>query len=309
MSATPTTVAGLLDAATVPLLGFEFFPPRSQEEEERLWRTVADLDKFQPDFVSITYGASGSNRDRTLRATDTMAGRGGPITVGHLTLASQHRDEIARALDGYAAAGINNILAIRGDMPGGPAEPFVEHPDGLSNATELVRFVKDHGDFCVGVAAFPNPHQPDDDPDLDAQIVVAKAEAGAEYAITQLFFESDRYVELVRRVRALGCDIPLIAGVMPLTTIGQVDRFADLSGCALPDDFVDDLMAVGDDRAEVRRVGLARAERLCTELLDAGVPGLQFFTQNRARAVHELLDQPWARRLGERQHAMAGSQS
>ncbi len=306
MSATPSTVAELLEAATVPLLSFEFFPPRSEEEEQRLWRSVDELDRFKPDFVSITYGASGSNRDRTLRATATMGERGGPLTVGHLTLASQPKDEIARALDGYAASGINNILAIRGDMPGGPTEPFVEHPDGLSNATELVRFVKAHGDFCVGVAAFPNPHQPDDDPDLDAQIVAAKAEAGADYAITQLFFDAERYVELVRRVRNLGCDIPLIAGVMPLTTIGQIDRFADLSGCALPDDFVDDLMGVADDKVEVRRVGLARAERLCIELLDAGVPGLQFFTQNRARAAQELLDQPWARALGQRQRASAG---
>lgn len=305
MVSAPVTVSQLLERARLPLLSFEFFPPRSEEEEDRLWQTVDTLSALRPDFVSITYGASGSNRDRTLAATRKMADRGGPTTVGHLTCASQSKDEIARALDGYAEAGIRNILAIRGDMPGGPREPWIQHPKGLANATELVEFVHSRGEFCVGVAAFPNPHQPDDDPDLDARIVAAKADAGADYAITQLFFEAERYIELVQRVRALGCEIPLIPGVMPLTTIGQIERFADLSGCSLPDDFVADLRAVADDKAAVRRIGLARAERLCSELIAAGAPGLQFFTQNRARAVRELFDRPWAGALRSKQDQLS----
>lgn len=305
MTTAPVTVSDLLEQAQLPLLSFEFFPPRSAEEEQRLWLTVDDLSGLRPDFVSITYGANGSNRDRTLKATATMADRGGPVTVGHLTCASQSRDEIARALDAYAEAGIRNILAIRGDMPGGPQDPWVPHPQGIDNATDLVEFVLQRGDFCVGVAAFPNPHQPGNDPELDARLVAAKAAAGATFAITQLFFESEKYVELVERVRALGCDIPIIPGIMPLTTIGQIERFADLSGCALPADFVADLRAVADDKAAVRAVGLERAERLCSELIEAGAPGLQFFTQNRAKAVRDLFERTWAQTLRARQNSLA----
>lgn len=294
---TGATISKILEGRSTPTLSFEFFPPRSEVEQQRLWTTVDDLMTHRPDFVSITYGANGSNRDRTLEATRTMAQRGGPLTIGHLTCASQSKADIARALDGYAAAGICNILAIRGDMPGGPTQPWIQHPDGLANATELVRFVKNHGDFCVGVAAFPNPHQPGDDPQLDADLVAAKAEAGAEYAITQLFFEADKFFTMVERVRARGCQIPIIAGVMPLTSITQIERFADLSGCALPEDFVASLRAVADDPSAVREVGMKRAEQLCRELLEAKVAGLQFFTQNRARAVRELLSQSWASQL------------
>ena len=143
-------------------------------------------------------------------------------------------------------------------MPGGPQEPWHQHPEGLANATELVRLVKDHGEFCVGVAAFPNVHQPDNDPELDARIVVEKAEAGAEYAVTQLFFESRRYVELVGRVRARGCQIPIIPGIAPLTVITQIERFTALADCEMPADFVAALRAAGS-REAVRAIGMRRA--------------------------------------------------
>lgn len=286
---TQATIAELIGQRTGPLLSFEYFPPRSAEEEQVFWRTVAALSSWQPDFVSVTYGANGSTRERTITATEKLAAASGPVTVGHLTCVSQSTDDIVGALEGYRRAGINNILAVRGDMPEGPQQPWEPHPTGLENATQLVRLVKEHGDFCVGVAAFPNPHQPGNDPDLDARLVVAKAEAGADYAITQLFFEAERYFELVERVRALGSDIPIIPGVMPLTVITQIERFAQLSGCALPSDFVSQLREVADDRDEVRRRGLARALRLCEQLVEAGAPGLQFFTQNRAKATREVL--------------------
>ncbi len=279
------TVAQLLADRTRPLRSFEFFPPRSDDEIPALLRAVARLAPLGPDFVSVTYGADGSRRDRTMQATREIARIGNPLTVGHLTCVDQSRAEVAHTLALYREAGVRNILAIRGDMPGGGA--WRPHPDGLRNATELVRFIKEEGDFCVGVAAFVNPHPETHDADLDARILLDKVEAGAEYAITQLFFETADYVELVERVRALGSDVPIIAGLMPLTVIGQIERFEHLSGQPLPASFVERLRAA--DPGDVRALGLDHLVRMCHELLDADVPGLQFFTQNRSRATSEVL--------------------
>ena len=288
------SIANLLESATEPLLSYEFFPPRNAEEEPRFFNAAAKLAAFQPDFVSVTYGATGSTRERTIDATRALAKRG-DVTVGHLTCVSQSQRDTDEALEAYRASGVMNILAIRGDMPGGPGQPWEQHPDGLANATKLVEHIRDSGDFCVGVAAFPNVHQPDNDPELDARIVVEKAKSGAEFAITQLFFEAHRWVELVERVRARGSEIPIIPGIMPLTVITQIERFAALADCDLPADFVAQLRAAGNP-AEVRRIGLERAETMCLELLEAGAPGLQFFTQNRWQATSEVISRlPWSR--------------
>lgn len=282
----PGTVAELFRSAHGPLFSFEFFPPRSEEEEPVLWAAVEALAPLQPAFVSVTYGANGSRRDRTIRATRRIAESGGPLTVGHLTCVAQSKAELAEALAEYREAGVTNILAIRGDMPGGG--PWERHPEGLANATELVRFIKSEGDFCVGVAAFANPHETSNDPDLDARILLDKVEAGAEFAITQLFFEAERYAELVERMRGLGCEIPIVPGIMPLTVITQIERFAALSGRALPDALVSRLRACAS-REEVREAGLAAAVQMSRDLLAAGAPGLQFFTQNRSKATREVL--------------------
>lgn len=276
----------LLASAQGPLFSFEFFPPRSEEEEPILWRAVDALSPLSPDFVSVTYGANGSRRDRTIRATRKIASSGGPLTVGHLTCVDQSKADIAEALNAYRDAGVTNVLAIRGDMPGGGE--WAAHPDGLRNATELVRFVKEQGDFCVGVAAFPNPHETSNDAELDADILEAKVAAGAEFAITQLFFEAQPYADLTARMAARGCHVPIIPGIMPLTVITQIERFADLSGRELPEEFVAQLRAAGS-KEEVRQVGLDAALQLCLDLLAAGAPGLQFFTQNRSKATREVL--------------------
>ncbi len=282
----PQSVGELFSSAQGPLFSFEFYPPRSEEEEPILWRAVEALTPLEPDFVSVTYGATGSRRDRTIHATRRIAGADGPLTVGHLTCVDQSRADIADALAAYREVGVTNILAIRGDMPGGGE--WVAHEDGLRNATELVRFIKEQGDFCVGVAAFANPHETTNDPDLDARILLDKVEAGAEFAITQLFFDAQPYIDMVARVRALGCDVPIIPGIMPLTVITQIERFAELSGQPLPEHFVAELRAAGS-KEEVRQIGLAHCLELCRTLLDAGAPGLQFFTQNRSKATREIL--------------------
>jgi methylenetetrahydrofolate reductase (NADPH) len=286
-SRTPT-IADLLHSGSRPLYSFEFFPPKDEVQERRLWQTIRELESLGPDFVSVTYGASGSTRERTIRATEAIAQHTTLRAVGHLTCASQSRDQLRRVIGWYAAAGIRHILAIRGDMPGGPRVPWVRHPDGLRNATELVAMVRELGDFCVGVAAFPEPHPEQGDAALDARLLVEKAQAGASYAITQLFFSAEDYFRLVDRVRSLGCDIPILPGVMPITNVSQVRRFAELSGAALPAAVTDRIAAVADEEDQVRKVGIEIATDLCEALLDGGAPGLHFFTQNRSRATREI---------------------
>jgi methylenetetrahydrofolate reductase (NADPH) len=282
------TVAELLATSSRPLFSFELFPPRDEAGSRQLWQTVRELESLGADFVSVTYGASGSTRERTIGATEAIALHTTLRTVAHLTCASQSRDQLRRVIGSYAAAGVRHVLAIRGDMPGGPREPWVRHPEGLANATELVGLVRELGDFCVGVAAFPDPHPSSLDADLDARILVDKARAGAGYAITQLFFRPEDYFALVARVRALGCDLPIIPGIMPITNVRQVTRFAELSGAALPQEVVERVEAAAEDDDAVRRVGTAIGTEMSEALLDGGAPGLHFYTQNRSRATREI---------------------
>ncbi len=284
----PPTIAQLLEAGERPLVSFELFPAKDEEQHKVLWTTVRELEALRPDFVSVTYGASGSTRERTVRATQEIAEQTTLRPMAHLTCASQTRDQLRHVVGSYASAGIRHVMAIRGDMPGGPTVPWEQHPDGLANATELVSLVCDLGDFCVGVAAFPDLHPQGRDADLDARLLVAKARAGASFAITQLFFSAGRYFDLVARVRALGCDLPIIPGIMPVTRINQIERFADLSGADLPTDVTDRLREVADDPAQVRRVGVELATDLSEEVLAGGAPGLHFITMNRSLATREI---------------------
>ena len=282
------TIADLLAAGDRPLHSFEFMPPRSEDDVYRLWSATDALVPMAPDFISVTYGANGSRRDRTLRCTQHMVSTG-LRTVGHLTCVVQSVSDLEQMVADYAESGVNHILAVRGDMPGGAGQPWVAHPEGLPNATELVRLVKRvHPEACVGVGAFPDGHPESADIDLDARILVHKAEAGASFAITQLFFLPSHYQRLVDRVRAMGCDIPIIPGIMPITSYGQIRRFAELSGTDVRAERVARSEAVKEDKAAVRRIGLEAAVDMCCELLDSGAPGLHYYTLNRSRATTEL---------------------
>ena len=211
------SIADLLAAGDRPLFSFEFFPPKDEIQQRQLWKAVRELESLGPDFVSVTYGASGSTRERTIKATEAISQHTTLRAMAHLTCASQSRDQLRRVIGAYAAAGLHHVLAIRGDMPGGPRVPWEAHPEGLQNATELVAMVRELGDFCVGVAAFPDAHPERNDFDLDARVLAAKAQSGASFAITQLFFTADDYFALVARVRSRGCDIPIIPGIMPIS--------------------------------------------------------------------------------------------
>ena len=219
-------------------------------------------------------------------AVGAIRGQTAARTMGHLTVAGQSRDEVRRAIESYSRLGVTQILALRGDPPGGGA--FERHPEGLGNATDLVRLVRSMGDFSVGVAAFPDGH-PDGDVDLDARILLDKQEAGAEFAVTQLFFDAQAYFSLVERFRSLGGTMPIVAGIMPVTVPSQIERFASLSGSRMPAWFEAELRAAADDKQRFRQVGLDLVTRLCDEVLQAGAPGLQFFTLNRSTATAEIL--------------------
>jgi methylenetetrahydrofolate reductase (NADPH) len=282
---------GELLAAGGRSYSFEFFPPATDEGERTLWEAIRRLEPLGPTFVSVTYGAGGSTRDRTVRIVENIATETTLTAVGHLTCVGSSRAEVRNVIGGFAAAGIRNVLALRGDMPGGPTAAWERHPDGLAHAEELVTMLRELGGFCVGVAAFPEGHPESPDLDTDARYLARKAAAGADFAITQFFFDADDYFRLVDRAAEHGCTIPILPGIMPVTNVGQIKRFAELSGAVFPAALAERLESVADDPAEVRRIGVEVAGELCSRLLEGGAPGLHFYTLNRSTSTLEIYRQ------------------
>lgn len=285
---TDQTIGELLATATEPTFSFEFFPPKNEVGQELLTKTISELEPLGPDWVSVTYGANGSSRQRTLDATMAILQTTDFRVMGHLTCTGQSVDELKAVIDAYGDSGVHNILAIRGDMPGGPSVPWEPHPGGLANATELVELVRSRGDFCVGVAAFPDGHATST-LEQDAQILLGKQQAGASFAVTQLFFDVGHYFELVGRARSAGCTLPIVPGIMPVTSVKQLGRFAEMSGADIPARVAERLLAAPDDPEQVRITGSQIAAELCERLLAGRAPGLHFFTQNRSVATREIL--------------------
>lgn len=273
-----------------PTYSFEFFPPKDDDGEELLWRTIADLEPLQPTFVSVTYGAGGTSQERTVRVTERIARESSMLPVGHLTLVGQSRNDVEQVLKQYSAAGVNHVLAVRGDPKGGPRAPWVTHPEGMDFAIELVELAHQHGGLGVSVAAFPEGHPDAPSRDVDADVLVAKARAGASFAITQLFFRASDYFELIDRMHARDCEMPIIPGIMPILNFRQVARMAELSGAEIPPEVLAVIEPVADDPAEVRRRGINLAIDLCRDLLAGGAPGLHFITLNRSKATREIFE-------------------
>jgi methylenetetrahydrofolate reductase (NADPH) len=267
---------------------FEFFPPKNDAGEQVLWRAIRRLEPLAPTFVSVTYGAGGSTRDRTTRVTAQIATETTLTPVAHLTCVGASRSELRHVVGGYADAGVHTVMALRGDPPAGPGTPWTAHPEGLDHAIDLVRLVREVSRFGVGVAAFPDGHPESPSLEHDAKVLAAKADAGADFAVTQFFFEPAAYFSLRDRLQALGCHIPVIPGILPVTNLNQLQRFAQLSGTPVPQPLVDRLEAVRDDPVAVRRVGVEVATDLCQALLDGGAPGLHFYTLNHCTATLEV---------------------
>ena len=276
--------------AARPTVSFEFFPPKDDAGEDVLWSTIADLEPFQPTFVSVTYGAGGTSQGRTVRITSRIASQTSMRPMGHLTLVRQTREQVADVLRQYRESGVDHVLVLRGDPPGGPRAPWETHPGGMTHAVELVALAREIGGLTVGVAAFPEGHPDADDLDHDARMLVAKAEAGAEFAITQLFFRAKDYFDLVSRVEALDCDMPIVPGIMPILNFAQVARMAELSGAEMPREVLDVIEPIADDKAAVRAAGIELATQLCRDLLAGGAPGLHFITLNRSKATREIFE-------------------
>ena len=275
-----TRVSELLAAGRT--FSFEFFPPQTDSAQLSLGRAIAELEPLAPSFVSVTYGAGGSSRQRTREVVAWVRRETGITPMAHLTCQGHRRDEIAEILADYHSAGIENILALGGDPPADPADA---RPSDYAYALDLVDDIA--GDrFCIGVAAHPELHPRSADRATDRRFLAAKLRH-ADFAITQFFFEVEHYLRLVDELADLGVTKPVLPGVMPVTNVGQVRRMAAMSGAEVPAWLVERLESV-DDPAEVRRIGVDVASGLCAQLLEAGAPGLHFYTLNRSTATREI---------------------
>ena len=267
----------------------EFFPPKDEAGVSRLWAASSALEIISPDFISVTYGAGGSTRDRTIQITKEITHRTGRNTVAHLTCVGSTKSELIEILAQYKGAGIKTILALRGDPVGGPAAPWVTTPGGFDHSDQLVELAIAQGGFEVGVAAFPDSHPASSsDFNKDIDVLIRKEELGASFATTQFFFDSSKWQNLVSKLEARGSKLPVIAGILPVTNVKQLQRMAELGGTPIPANIAKTFSDIADDADAVRKVGVELATKLCQELIGLNVPGIHFYTMNTADATLQI---------------------
>lgn len=274
-------------ATARPFFSFEFFPPKDDAGARALIATIETLQPLRPAFVSITYGAGGSTRARTVALAKQIQEEIGLTVMAHVTCVGSTRAELRALFDDLARSGIQNILALRGDPPKGE-ETFVPPPGGFAHASEMIAMLRRNYDFCLGAACYPESHV-DSSPEDDLRHLVEKVDAGADFLITQLFFDNDKYTSFVKRAQAAGVQVPMLPGLMPITNYGQIARFTASCGATIPPKLLHELDARRDEHAAVEDLGVAYATLQATELLSRGAPGIHFYTLNKSPATRAIV--------------------
>jgi len=287
----------ILAAGEQPVFSFEFFPPKTEVGERNLYAALEELRSLDPAFVSVTYGAGGSTRARTIEIVHRIRAEFGLEAMAHFTCVGATVPELRATLDEMLAAGIDNVLALRGDPPAGHDE-WVKTEGGLEYSRELVALIRADYPFAIGAACFPETHVHAVSPEADLAYLVEKVDAGVDFLITQLFFDNAVYFDFLARARAAGIEVPIIPGIMPITHAGQVQRMAAMCGASIPAGLRDELHARGEDAEAVLDFGVAYATLQCAELLAGGAPGIHFYTLNRSPATRAILSalklsRPW----------------
>lgn len=276
-------------SAARPAFSFEFFPPKNEEGLERLFETLGELRAYEPAYVSVTYGAGGSTQNLTVELVSRIKREIGLEAMAHLTCVGANRQQLAEVLGELARAGIDNVLALRGDPPRG-AGRFEPEPGGFSYASELVAFVKESYQFCVAGACYPEVHPEAISAQADLSALKRKVDAGADFLVTQLFFDNDDLLRFLDRVRAAGIEVPVVAGIMPVTNLAQIKRFTSLCGARIPNALLAELEPHEGDPGAVREIGVRHATEQCAALLRHGIAGIHFYTLNRSTATRQILD-------------------
>jgi methylenetetrahydrofolate reductase (NADPH) len=289
----------VLEGRRQPVFSFEFFPPKTDDGVRQLFEAISHLRELEPTFVSVTYGAGGSVRTRTVDLVTRIRRELDIEPVAHLTCVDATVDDLQGILDGLRDAGLDNVLALRGDPPEG-VDRFVPTAGGLAHGSELMELITARYGFCVGGACYPEKHPESADADEDVRSAKRKEDAGASYLITNLFFDNRMYFEFVPRARAAGVTVPIIPGIMPVTNVGQIRRFTSKIGATIPEALLDALRSREDDPEAVLQLGVAWATLQCAELLAGGAPGVHFYTMNRSPATRAILSalraaRPWDR--------------
>ena len=268
---------------------FEFFPPKDEKSAEALLRAVERLRSLEPAYVSVTWGAGGSTRRKTLDVVQMAKSRFGLESMAHLTCVGASKVEIDAVLADIEARGIENVLALRGDPPQGDTS-FTPHPDGLAHADELVARIRSRWGFSIGVAGYPEGHIESPSLEADLDHLKRKIDAGADFIVTQLFFDNDAFFRFVERVRAAGIEAPVLPGIMPITNVGQIKRFTDLCGASIPKRLLDRIEPIAGDREAVIAAGIDYSTQQCRELLEQGAKGVHFYTLNLSRSTKTILE-------------------
>ena len=273
-----------------PTISFEFFPPKDEQGEKQLWGAIEELHAIKPDFVSITYGAGGSTRHRTVRIACEIYERTGFRTIAHLTCVGSTREELQDILHHYKESGINDVLALRGDPADGPSADWNPTVDGLDHADQLVELAAEIGDFVIGVAAFPDLHPASNGNfEQDIDVLLRKEQAGATFAITQFVFDSQSYSRLVDTLKDRGSALTIYPGIMPVTNYKQIKRMIELSGGGMPAHIMERFDRFQDDPESVKALGIEVATQICEEVYLAGAEGFHFYTLNFATATSQVI--------------------